>query len=229
MRGSEVRLARDFPELEGMICNDWLDEVHGSMDGAMWLHEGSQGFSLGVNHGSHYPQCTSRECTTTREMMDMGLAPQQVGDVYVVIRPFPIRVGNVVENGQQVGYSGDCYPDQTELTWANIKETSGYPEDYDLKEMTTVTKRLRRVFTFSMDQVRKACMVNGATKLAVNFANYLDYECFQTSGEDATGLPVAVQNFIDELEHELRIPVALVGTGPGVDHVWELDESRVLV
>ena len=222
MRGSTVKLARDYPELEGMLTHDWLDEVHSKLDGSMWLHEGSQGFSLGVNHGSHYPQCTSRECTTSRELMDMGFAPQQIGDVYVVIRPFPIRVGNVIEDGKQVGYSGDCYSDQTELSWAEIKEMSGYPEDYDLHEMTTVTKRLRRVFTFSMNQVRQACMVNGATKLALNFANYLDYDCFQTSGTDASKLPVAVQDFIARLEDELKIPVALVGTGPGNHHVWEI-------
>jgi adenylosuccinate synthase len=221
MRGSEVRLARDFPELEGMITHDWIDEVHGTLDGSMWLHEGSQGFSLGVQHGSHYPQCTSRECTVTREMKDMGLAPQQVGDVYVVIRPFPIRVGNVVENGQQVGYSGDCYSDQTELTWADIKSQSGYPKDYDLHEMTTVTKRLRRVFTFSMNQVRQACMVNGATKLALNFANYLDYDAFESTGGNIRGLPDKVRHFVERLESELNLPVALVGTGPSVEHVWE--------
>lgn len=229
MRGSVVKLARDYPELESMIVEDWLDEIHSSLDGSLWLHEGSQGFSLGVNHGSHYPQCTSRECTSARELMDMGLAPQQIGDVYVVIRPFPIRVGNVVEDGKQVGYSGDCYSDQVELTWADIKKSSGYPEDYDLKEMTTVTKRLRRVFTFSMDQVRKACMVNGATKLAINFANYLDYSCFQTSGNDVSALPESVQKFINDLESELGIPVALVGTGPAVNHVWDLEKSEVLV
>lgn len=222
MRGSSVRLARDYPELEGMIVENWLDEVHSLLDGTMWLHEGSQGFSLGVNHGSHYPQCTSRECTTSREMADMGLAPQQVGDVYVVIRPYPIRVGNVVENGQQVGYSGDCYSDQIEMNWAEIKKLAGYPDEVDLKEMTTVTKRLRRVFSFSMNQVRQACMVNGATKLVLNFANYLDYRCYGTRGNDVQGLPAAVRSFIDQLENDLNLPVALVGTGPSVAHVWEL-------
>ena len=222
MRGSHVKLARDFPELEDMICEDWLGEVHGVLDGSMWLHEGSQGFSLGVNHGSHYPQCTSRECTTARELMDMGFAPQQVGDVYAVLRPYPIRVGNVIENGKQVGYSGDCYSDQQELSWADIKARAGYPSDYDLKEMTTVTKRLRRVFTFSMDQIRAACMVNGATKLALNFANYLDYSCFQTKGDDINQLPDSVRRFIDELESNLDLPVTIVGTGPSVDHIWEL-------
>jgi len=223
MRGAEVKLARDFPELQSMITEDWLFELHGNLDGSMWLHEGSQGFSLGLNHGSHYPQCTSRECTTAREMMDMGLPPSSVGDVYLVLRPFPIRVGNVVEANQQVGYSGDAYPGQEEMTWAQIKEISGYPANYDLHEMTTVTKRLRRVFKFSMDQALRAAMVNGATKIALNFANYLDYSCFQTSGTDVKELPTKVRAFIDELEGSLNIPVTLVGTGPANNHVWNLE------
>lgn len=222
MRGSHVKLAKDFPELEGMISNNWVDEIHSLLDGMMWLHEGSQGFSLGINHGSHYPQCTSRECTVSREMGDMGLSPRTLGDVYVVIRPYPIRVGNVVENGLQVGYSGDSYSDQTELSWNDIKTRAGYPIDFDLKEMTTVTKRLRRVFSFSMDQVRQACLVNGANKLALNFANYLDYNCYETNGSDVRDLPAAVRKFIDQLETELNIPVAIVGTGPSVNHIWEL-------
>lgn len=224
MRGRNVKLARDYSELKDMISDNWIEEVHKTLDESMWLHEGSQGFSLGVNHGSHYPQCTSRECTTARELMDMGLSPQQTGDVYAVLRPFPIRVGNVVENGQQVGYSGDCYPDQREMSWSAVKEFAGYPNNYDLKEMTTVTKRLRRVFSFSMEQVRYACMVNGATKLALNFANYLDYSCYGTSGEDIEQLPDKVRGFIDELESALNIPVIIVGTGPSVSHVWELND-----
>jgi adenylosuccinate synthase len=222
MRGSNVKLARDFQELEDYVTSDWIDETHKKLSKSMWLHEGSQGFSLGILHGSHYPHCTSRECTTTREMQDMGFAPQQIGDVYMVIRPYPIRVGNVIENGEQVGYSGDVYPGQVELQWSDIKAWSGYPESYDLQEMTTVTKRLRRVFTFSMDQVRRACMVNGATKLVLNFANYLDYKIYATSGKLARKLPIEVRKFIDRLEDEIGITVALVGTGPNINHIWEL-------
>jgi len=179
------------------------------------------------NHAGYFnvENCTSRECTVSRELMDMGLAPSVVGDVYVVVRPYPIRVGNVVENGKIVGYSGDVYDDQAEMSWADIRKLSGYPSDYDLQEITTVTKRVRRVFTFSMEQVKRACRVNGATKIALNFANYLDYECFQTGGYlyNLDLLPRKVRDFIVDLETAIGIPVALVGTGPGIGHVWYKD------
>ena len=223
MRGPEVKLAGDYPILGDMIVEDWFAEIHNALErGERWIHEGSQGYSLGLLHGSHYPYCTSRECTVSRELGDLGLAPQVVGDVYVVVRPYPIRVGNVVEEGKTVGYSGDVYPDQDELSWADVKVRSGYPADFDLHEMTTVTKRLRRVFTFSERQVVEACRVNGATKLALNFANYLDYRCFRTGGklEHLSQLPDAVSSFVSKLERMTGLPVALVGTGPAIEHVW---------
>lgn len=223
MRGPEVRLARDYQILKEMVVDDWFEEIHKALDqGTRWIHEGSQGYSLGLLHGSHYPYCTSRECTVSRELGDLGLSPRVVGDVYVVVRPYPIRVGNVVENGKMVGYSGDVYPDQDELNWSDIKQRSGYPSDFDLHEMTTVTKRLRRVFTFSERQVIEACRVNGATKLALNFANYLDYQCFRTGGklDCLSQLPSAVSSFVSKLEGMTGLPVTLIGTGPAVEHVW---------
>jgi adenylosuccinate synthase len=75
------------------------------------------------------------------------------------VRTFPIRVGNVPD-----GYSGDCYPDQVETTW----ETLGVEP-----EITTVTKRVRRVFTFSDLQYAEAVSVNRPTHVFLNFCNYL--------------------------------------------------------
>jgi adenylosuccinate synthase len=222
MRGASVKLARDFPELQQFIVDDWIGQITNYLDrGAMWLHEGSQGFSLGMLHGSHYPQCTSRECTTAREMTDMGVPPQSVGDVYLVIRPYPIRVGNVIENGVQLGYSGDCYEDHHEISWADVHKSAGYPDSHQLSELTTVTKRVRRVFTFSKKQIWQAARVNGATKIVLNFANYLDYKCYGTRGTVRSMLPYKVQDFMGMLEELLNLPVALVGTGPQLDHVWE--------
>jgi adenylosuccinate synthase len=181
------------------------------------LHEGSQGFSLDINHGSHYPQCTSRSTTATQNLADMGLPAQMMGDVYVVIRPYPIRVGNVIENGEQVGYSGDCYPGQEEMTWEQVSTAAGAPPEVTKGELTTVTKRLRRVFSFSETQLEEAVVVNGATKIALNFANYIDWSCFGMNQYD--DLPQKVKDFIRKCEDVAQIPVTVVGTGPQNNHV----------
>lgn len=189
------------------------------------LHEGSQGFSLDISHGSHYPACTSRGTTANQNIADMGINLKHVGDIYLVIRPFPIRVGNVVEDGVQVGYSGDCYPDQEEVSWSDVAKHAGMPEDkaksLTTKELTTVTKRLRRVFSFSFTQLRQAVIANSATKIALNFANYIDDRVSNVN--NPSDLTQKVKDFIVKVEDCAQIPVTLVGTGPQLNHVCRLD------
>ena len=241
MRRRELKLARDYPEtakycdpiqfLKAMGDNDIANSFAGtSMPLFLMalmnrndtiLHEGSQGFSLCINHGSHYPQCTSRSTTAPQNAADMGIPPQYIGKVYLVIRPAPIRVGNVVENGQTVGYSGDCYEDHEETTWEQVATAAGAPPEVMKGELTTVTKRLRRVFTFSERQLIEAAAINGATDIVLNFANYIDWSCYGTN--DYNQLPPKVRKFIEHIENLINIPVSIVGTGPRNDHVCFVD------
>jgi adenylosuccinate synthase len=123
--------------------------------------EVSQGFSLGIN-SEFYPKVTSRECTVMQAMADARIPPHLIVKTYVSARTYPIRVGNVD------GFSsGDHYTDQTETTWEAIGQTP---------ELTTVTQRVRRVFTFSEQQLQEAVDVNGANFVFLNFMNYLDEE-----------------------------------------------------
>ncbi len=190
--------------------------------GRTWLHEGSQGYALSIDHGSHYPQCTSRNCTLQAQMDHMAIPPSMVGDVYLNLRTYPIRVGNVVEDGVQKGYSGDFYPDCEELTWEEVARRSGMPEEEARelaeRERTTVTKRIRRVATFSMDGLRDAAAVNGATKLVVNFAQYLSWKDSGLRGGRSAFLKLSgeTRKFIDDVQEASGIPVVLVGTG--ADH-----------
>lgn len=240
MRRKELKLARDYPELNGYMSVNLYRELSTStgfrptsliasnslplildrlMQSHGWtmLHEGAQGFSLDINHGSHYPHCTSRGTTAIQNMADMGIRPDRLGDIYLVIRPFPIRVGNVVEDGKTIGYSGDAYPGQEETTWEKVATDCGAPPEVMKGELTTVTKRLRRVFTFSEQQLKEAVTINGATKLALNFANYIDWSCYGKN--DYYDLSVKITDFIRRIEDIAQIPVTIVGTGPQNDHV----------
>lgn len=120
--------------------------------------EVSQGFSLGLN-SEFYPKVTSRECTVMQAIADARIAPRFVARTFMVIRTFPIRVGNFE------GFSsGDCYFDQHEVDWDSIGVEP---------ELTTVTKRVRRVFTFSNAQFKDALDANRPDFVLVNFMNYL--------------------------------------------------------
>lgn len=120
--------------------------------------EVSQGFSLGIN-SEFYPKVTSRECTVMQALTDARIHPSLYCQSMMVVRTFPIRVGNV--DGHD---SGGWYKDQQETTWEQIGVTP---------ETTTVTGRVRRVAYFSELQFKEALLANRPKVVLVNFMNYL--------------------------------------------------------
>lgn len=147
------------------------------------LVEVPQGIGLSLN-GSFYPHCTSRDCTPAQAASDAGIHPSFVGPIMLVLRTFPIRVGNILETDRKPvtgsfpvqdatttvhrGYSGGCYPDQREITWDELGVAP---------EITTVTKRVRRVFTWSQLQVVEAMQVARPTHVFLSHVDYLgDFE-----------------------------------------------------
>ena len=119
------------------------------------LAEGSQGFSLGINT-QFYPYTTSRDCGPAAFLSNMGIPIPMLDIVIGTCRTLPIRVG---------GTSGDCYPDQEELSWEELQLPP---------ERTTVTNRVRRIFTYSKMQIEEACWHCAPDLVFLNFANYVE-------------------------------------------------------
>lgn len=128
-------------------------------DDHAYLHESAQGFNLGINDPRFAPHTTSRECTVQQAMADARIPFSEMRKTLMTLRTFPIRVGSTEQ-----GYSGDCYPDQQEISW---EELGVEPE------LTTVTKRVRRVFTWSWQQFYDAVRVNEPDVLYISFLDYL--------------------------------------------------------
>lgn len=155
------------------------------------LAEVPQGVSLSLN-GGFYPHTTSRDCTVAQAASDAGIHPHFVGQTMLVLRTFPIRVGNIMEykdalvrDNNTFGYSGGVYPDQHEISFADLGVEA---------EITTVTKRVRRIFTWSDQQVIEAIRISRPSVIFLSFCDYLK------SNDD----PVAHQNLIDGLVARIR-------------------------
>ena len=161
-------------------------------------------------------------------MDDMAIPPNMVGDVYLNLRANPIRVGNVVEGERRAGYSGDFYPDCREMTWAEVAAEAGMPseevENLKSSEYTTVTGRLRRVSSFSWIGLEDAVRTNGATKLILNFVQYVNWnDRGLRGGRDAfEQLSRKSRAFIDKIEETANAPVVLIGTGADHDDMVSL-------
>jgi adenylosuccinate synthase len=228
-----TRLAKDVPELSPYVIqelrfNDLLNEVANG-NGSQILVECPQGFDLDVNHGIEYPYCTSRQTTSAQAIADAGLPPQSVKEVVACIRPYPIRVGDAFDSeGNKIGTSGS-YLDSKELTWEEIAERGGTPFE-EISELTTVTKKLRRVFEPNMHRLKQMCRVNGVTQLALNFANYLDYNMKGATQADLhrylSGEFPKVSEFVSMVEDATGVPVTLIGTGARDNEILDLRHEK---
>lgn len=208
LRGSDVRLAakaaEDTPWLEELITHVG-DEANAALDeGKKVLVEGTQGFGLSLYHSEHYPRATSRDTSAAAFLSEVGISPLRVTEIVLVLRTFPIRVA-----GDQAG------PLQKEIDWETVQRESGYP--YPVHEMTTVTKKLRRVGRFDWELATAAAKLNSPTKLAINGLDYLRYE--DRGSYTANSLSDRSFAFITELNHRLGVPVCFCGTGPSLNEM----------
>lgn len=161
-------VAKDHPVLSRWVRRvDLNDQMQ---RGASVLVEIPQGHSLSID-GPFYPHTTSRNCTVGQAMADAGIHPHFYHQSMLVIRTYPIRVGDVtiddgtgLDSNERRYSSGGHFPDQHEISWQDLGVKA---------EVTTVTKRVRRVFTFSEQQVAEALASTRPGVIYLTFADYL--------------------------------------------------------
>ena len=156
--------------------------------------EGTQGFGLSIWHGAAYPHATSRDTTAACFISEAGLAPHDVDDVILVLRSFPIRVG------------GNSGPIENEIDWPTLTKEAGLPPNF--VELTSATKRVRRVARFHPDIVRRAITLNQPHRIVMNHLDYVD------PSATPAGLTVRGLAFVRDIEEKIGREIDLVGLGP---------------
>jgi adenylosuccinate synthase len=160
----EAVTAGQHPYLKQFIRPDF-NLMDAMATGMRAFIEVPQGLGLSLNDGVSYPHCTGRSINVAQTLSDAGVHPHMLYKTVGVQRFFPIRVGNLVdESGVEIGNSGPVYPDQEELSWDEVGQAPEY---------TTVTKRKRRIFTWSDMQYAEGIRVLRPDLVFCNFLNYV--------------------------------------------------------
>lgn len=202
---------------EHIVVMDTMMYINDAIDNGKYiLVEGSQGCDLDINYGLAYPNTTSRQCHAGQLVADCGISPKLVDDIIMVMRPYPIRISNTTnlkdEHGDTLVTSSGEYDGAEEITWDIIKKRCGAPDGINFGEMTTVTKKTRRVFEMNWDRLRYVAKLNRPTMIALNFAQYIDWGAYGCNKYE--DLPQKVLDFIAKVEEVTGVPVKLIGTGP---------------
>jgi adenylosuccinate synthase len=207
-----ARVLRDAKIIEDVYDPDehpfMLANTSKDIHTALWdnkthvVVEGTQGYGLGV-HAGFYPFSTSADCRAVDFLSQAGISPWQAGiqhfEILVVARPNPIRV------------AGNSGPLEDETTW----DALGLDE-----ELTTVTKKVRRVGGWDAGLLRTAVRENGGAptvKVALSMADHIYPELAGRSSflHDPDDVDVdGVIDWVRSVEAEVEAHVVYVGTGP---------------
>jgi adenylosuccinate synthase len=199
-----AKLAEDVPDLKPFIkdTREVLDEAFFRRKRV--LLEGTQGTGLSLYHGN-YPHVTSRDTTVAGCLAEAGISPSRVRKVMMVCRTYPIRVQSPDGPGRTSG------PMSQEISLEEIARRSGIDLDELRKiEITSTTKRKRRIAEFDWAMLRKAASLNAPTDIALTFADYLSIK-----NRDARRFEQLTQEsirFIEEIERVAAAPVSLIST-----------------
>ncbi|MFL5483648.1 MAG: adenylosuccinate synthetase [Gemmatimonadaceae bacterium] len=197
-----VRLARDIEDFKPYVrpTLDLLDDAFAQ--GRRVFLEGTQGTALSLHHGA-YPFVTSRETSVSGCLADAGIAPSRVRRAIMVCRTYPIRVESPA--------GGTSGPMGTEITWQDVSHRSEIPlKELTEAEITTTTKRSRRVAEFDWKQLRQAVSLNGPTDIALSFTDYLGIE--NRKARRFEQLDENTIQFVEEVERVAAVRVSLIVT-----------------
>lgn len=198
------------------------------------LAEGAQGSLLDIDFGS-YPYVTSSNTMAAGACTGLGVAPQNIGEVFGIFKAYCTRVG------------GGPFP--TELF-----DATGEAIQREGHEFGATTGRARRCGWLDMPALKYAIMINGVTQLYMMKADILSildeikicthykledgslteempfqlvdenitpvYKTLKGWKSDVTGMttfeaiPGELKDYIKFIEEETGVPITIVSVGP---------------
>ena len=196
------------------------------------LAEGAQGTMLDIDFGS-YPFVTSSSTVAAGVCSGLGVAPQNIGRVFGIVKAYCTRVGAGPFPTELFDKTGDMLCQQ------------GH-------EFGSVTGRKRRCGWLDMPALKYACMIDGVTDLILMKIDVMDnfpvvkictqyeingnkteklpfsleekiqpvfkeYEGWNTSVgkiRDYDSLPLQMREYISEIERMTGLPVTMVSVSP---------------
>jgi adenylosuccinate synthase len=214
-----------------IIESEYYINKHISNGGSV-LAEGAQGSLLDIDFGS-YPFVTSSNTICAGACTGLGIAPQQIGDVFGIFKAYCTRVG-----------SG---PFPTELF-----DNDGQKLRDNGNEYGSVTGRPRRCGWIDLVALRYTIMLNGVNKLVMMKSDVLDsfdtikacvsytvdgvetedlpfdisetiipnyieipgWKIDMTAMRSENEFPEEFNNYVAFLEEELGVPISIVSVGP---------------
>uniref|UniRef100_A0A8C5NDB0 Adenylosuccinate synthetase n=1 Tax=Gouania willdenowi TaxID=441366 RepID=A0A8C5NDB0_GOUWI len=184
------------------------------------LVEGANAALLDIDFGT-YPFVTSSNCTVGGVCTGLGMPPQNIGEVYGVVKAYTTRVG--------IG----AFPSEQSNEIGELLQTRG-------KEVGVTTGRKRRCGWLDLVLIKYAHMINGFTLYLISQKNAkhpnqevlqrveVQYETLPGWNSDTSAarsfdeLPENAQKYVRFIEEHLGVPVKWIGVGKSRESMIQL-------
>jgi adenylosuccinate synthase len=169
-------------ELLKFVTDSVLEMNNALAKGKNILFETDHGIELCQHFGGYFPYNTARTINTSAYLGEIGLPPQSVRDVHLVIKPYVSAVASKAPLKEEIF---------DKKTLDELLHEGG--------ESGSISGRIRRIGSFDSESFKRAILLSGATKIDVshldlsqrvwnvcgfkNDAEFLDYVsqlCFET-------------------------------------------------
>lgn len=202
----KLRLAREFTELQPFLSDTAETLAAFLLNGESVLIEGHQALGLSNYHGD-YPYCSSRDTTAAAHLSEVGLGPGWKLEIILVVKLYPTR-----------NHKGSLRFEMSEqeVFERGIVEYGG--------GSWGVPNRRRRVGYLDLEMVKRACVINTATSIAVSGADYLDPHARGVTSVEHLSHEILAE--VHRIEDVTGVPVRWVSTGPETSAMIELRPSE---
>lgn len=156
MRNKNLQFFKGYKNAVVVSIDEYLDRLgkHLENEDEYVMLESSQGCGLDSNYSKNYPNTTSEDISTAYLLDKSGISAERLLQTIMVIRPFPIRISNITNDGKII-YTGG-FGSGAPLTWTQINLSAAlgtypYPGDIELYYYKLTLRMIRKLLTKSND------------------------------------------------------------------------------
>lgn len=218
------------------MASDFIDSEHylnqQIHSGKKVLAEGAQGSLLDIDFGS-YPFVTSSNTICAGACTGLGIAPNKIGEVYGIFKAYCTRVGSGPFPTELFNDEGE----EMRKIGSEFGATTGRPRrcgwlDLPALRYAVMLNGVTKLIMMKADVLSSFKTIKVCTHYKLNgkIYNYLPYAINQTlepvykelpgwqtdltTLQNSSELPKELNSYIEFLENELKIPIAIVSVGP---------------
>ena len=187
------------------FATDTISEMNNALaQGKHILYETDHGIELCQHFGGYFPYNTARTINTSAYLGEIGLPPQAVRDVYLVIKPYITAVAKDAPLKNEIS---------DKATLEELLHTGG--------ESGSISGRIRRVGRFDEESFKRAVMLSGATKIAISHLD-LSQNAWNNAGFSND---LEFMDYVNKISSQTiqKPKISLACYGPEISDVRRLD------